>query len=216
MHFREPLKFIAVSVATSNAPATGRKRRLSTSERDQDAQFASKRSRGGPPTVVEEADAAREESPRPTSSADAKDQEAEEEVKEVTTGVKQVELDDRKAKDGAEDEAPPASPAPTEPVESEPEADEFKALADAEAAKKDQPEVTKPSEGEGEEAHEASSVTSAPSEQATAPKTMVNKLPTPPAEEADTSEPPAATGNTAASAEPAVEEKEEEKEDAGS
>ncbi|EIN14478.1 hypothetical protein PUNSTDRAFT_49261 [Punctularia strigosozonata HHB-11173 SS5] len=123
---------------TSNAPATGRKRRLSTSERDEDAQFASKRSRGGPPTVVEEADAAREESPRPTLS-ETEDAKTEEEVKEVTTGVKHVEIAEAEPKSDEADEEGLASQAATGPSESQAA---IAAAPEADVAKEDVKEKT--------------------------------------------------------------------------
>lgn len=70
-------------VATSNAPATRRKRRLSSTERDHDAEEdeqRKKKQRGESTTSVDEV---------PTQT------EAEAEVKEVTQGVKEVELEDK-------------------------------------------------------------------------------------------------------------------------
>ncbi|EMD37003.1 hypothetical protein CERSUDRAFT_114904 [Gelatoporia subvermispora B] len=73
--------------ATSNAPQIGRKRRLSEDDRDDDMSGAAKKHRGD---SVETSDDATQRGSSPIPPG--KDTE---EVKEVTQGVREVELDDR-------------------------------------------------------------------------------------------------------------------------
>jgi len=86
---------------TSNAPATRRKRRLSSTERDHDA----------------EEDEQRKKKQRGESAASVDDvpaqTETEAEVKEVTQGVKEVELEDKPA-EGLHAQAPESIPLPNE------------------------------------------------------------------------------------------------------
>ncbi|KAJ4473158.1 hypothetical protein J3R30DRAFT_768835, partial [Lentinula aciculospora] len=84
--------------ATSNAPKIGRKRRLSSTERDlvedKKEQSRSKKHRGDTPqTPLELSTAANLEEAGPSTEVDS------EGVKEVTKGVKEVELEEKKAQE---------------------------------------------------------------------------------------------------------------------
>ena len=101
----QPLRPIS---ATSNAPTIGRKRRLSTPGEDDEGESSAKRAKGEDGTA---SPAAHDESPA-QHGPEAKE-ETEEEVKEVTQGVEDVEL-----QDGIPEAVPlPASPPPEDSEE---------------------------------------------------------------------------------------------------
>ncbi|KAK7433982.1 hypothetical protein VKT23_020446 [Stygiomarasmius scandens] len=82
--------------ATSNAPSIGRKRRRDSVDRDVDEEGRAtpKKARGDTPAELETDQAA---------STSAPVQQETEAVKEVTKGVKEVELDEKKAVEGKDD-----------------------------------------------------------------------------------------------------------------
>jgi len=84
-----------VSSATSNAPSIGRKRRRDSVDQDVDEEGRAtpKKARGDTPAELETDQAA---------SPSAPVQQETEAVKEVTKGVKEVELDEKKGKDDVE------------------------------------------------------------------------------------------------------------------